>query len=497
MTACDENTGTMGFSVVEGNDTVSIKAVAFNVVTESVIASDVASRNSNMLLGKYKDPETDTYITAHCMTQLHTMGTSVFPPADSLWIYQYTGDIDELEADSCFLWLVVPSNIGDSLSQMKLVCHELAKPFEESQQYYMEDVDKWKEYVRQDGLHIPLTYTGANKRMLDADRKKYEYNYINIPLNSKYVAKDGEEYPDYGTYLLQSYYSGDKSDLANDYNFLRKVCPGFYIENTGGIDNIIKIANTYIRVWYSRYRKVKGVDTRISTYIDFPGTEEVMQLTFLDRDRKKLEELVEQANINDVETYIKAPGSIYTQLTLPVMDIMNQYDSSTGTYTNHESDTLNTARVFIPRINDASGVNPKYLLSIPQTILMVPTDSLQSFFAQRKTSDNRTTFTAAYTSNTNGYTFNNISTLITSMYRNFKKSGKSLLEYEEEHPDWNKVLLVPVQVSTANFSSTTVTTRVTHDMSLSTTRLVQGKEDTSDGRKITLSVIYSNAKRKE
>lgn len=497
MTACDENTGTMGFSVVEGNDTVNINAATFNVITESVIANDVASRNSNILLGKYKDPETDTYITAHCMTQQHTMGTALFPPMDSLWIYDQTGDITDFVADSCFLWLEIPKNIGDSLSQMKMICHELKKPFEEDTEYYMDDVNVWKDYVREDGMHIPLTYTGANKRMDDNVRKLYAANYLNIPLNDDYITQDGEHFENYGTYLMQTYYTGDKDDLKNDYNFLHNVCPGFYLENTGGIDNIMWISATYIRVWYSRVRYVKGVATKVAAYIDFPGTEEVMQLTFLDRDRTKLEKLVELANEGDVESYIKAPASIYTQMTLPVMDIMNQYDSSTGTYINHEADTLNTARLYIPRINDASNVDPKYMLSIPQTLLMVPTDSLNNFFLNRKTTDNRTSFIASYASNTNGYTYNNISTLITTMYRNFKKSGKSIEEYEQEHPDWNKVMLVPVQVYSATFNTSTVTMRVMHDMSLATTRLVQGIDDTSGGRKISLSVIYSNGKRKD
>jgi hypothetical protein len=498
MTACDENTGTMGFSVVEGNDTVNINAATFNVITESVLAHDVASRNTNILLGKYKDPETDTYITAHCMTQLHTMGTEQFPPVDSLWEYHETKNLNDITADSCFLWMMVPSNIGDSLSQMKMVCHELKKPFLEGKEYYMDDIDVWKEYVRgEDGIHQPLTYTGANKRMDDNVRKIIQGNYLNIPLNDNYIASYGNPYSNYGTYLLQSYYNGDKEDFKSDYKFLRNVCPGFYFENTGGIDNIMRITYTYIRVWFSRLRMVKGVETKVAGYIDFPGTEEVMQLTFLDRDKEKLEQLVELANLNDVESYIKAPASIYTQVTLPVMDVMNQYDSKTGTYTNHETDTLNTARLFIPRINEETEVNPKFKLSIPQTILMVPTDSLSSFFQKRKTTDNRTTFIATYASNTNGYTYNNISTLISTMYRNFKKSGKSIMEYEKENPNWNKVLLVPVQVNSATFNTTTVTMRVMHDMSLATTRLVQGKEDTSGGRKISLSVVYSNSKRKE
>lgn len=58
-------------------------------------------------------------------------------------------------------------------------------------------------------------------------------------------------------------------------------------------------------------------------------------------------------------------------MTLPIDDIMM----------NHKNDTINTAKVSLTRINNS--VNSKYSLGIPQKLLMIPKDSLYSFFKMK------------------------------------------------------------------------------------------------------------------
>ena len=58
----------------------------------------------------------------------------------------------------------------------------------------------------------------------------------------------------------------------------------------------------------------------------------------------------------------------------------------------------------------------------------------------------------------------------------------------EEHPNWNKVILVPVTV-TKN-TSTLQVVRIVHDMSLTSARLVRGQGN-GDDNPVSISVIYS------
>ena len=66
--------------------------------------------------------------------------------------------------------------------------------------------------------------------------------------------------------------------------------------------------------------------------------------------------------------------------------------------------------------------------------------------------------------------------------------GKELdSNWEASHPDWNKMVLVPISYKTT--SSSTVPTKVEHDMSLTSTRLVGGAN-----KGIDISIVYAKFK---
>ena len=60
--------------------------------------------------------------------------------------------------------------------------------------------------------------------------------------------------------------------------------------------------------------------------------------------------------------------------------------------------------------------------------------------------------------------------------------------WEAAHPDWNKVLIVPVSTTYATVGQTSQLVKVSNDMSIAETRLVRGEETNSN---ITISVVYS------
>ena len=115
---------------------------------------------------------------------------------------------------------------------------------------------------------------------------------------------------------------------------------------------------------------------------------------------------------------------------------------------------------------------------------MVPRDSLYTFFEQRNVTDNITSYLASYNSRKNTYTFNNISSLINRMYANRNKSV-----------NWNKVVLVPVQVTTTNTStssgSVTKVATINNELKVMSIRLVGGKRNQHDP--VRISVIYNKS----
>ena len=462
--ACDDTTEGIGGSITNDIDNINITSAVFPVATKSMVADSVLSRNNTGLIGKMKDPETGNYVKGDYMTQLGVLPTF---SVDTVAIKQANND--SIEAYGCYLLISYIANYGDTIAPMKVTAYEMTKPMEEDQEYYS-NYDAFKNgWVSESNPHWSSNYNLSNT----SDVKNFQ-----ISLNKPYT-KDSKTYNNYGSYILQTYAKHPEYFKTN-YKFLHKVCPGFYIKNVGGTGNMAKIWNTELIFQYKRQTKTKdGKDSIIVVSNHFDGTEEVLQLNKIENDTVKLKQLASQEKNC---TYLKSPAGIFTEVTLPIEDIMK----------GHEKDTLNTATISFPRLNNDNEDNP-YNFATPSTILMVQKDSLQSFFEKSKLADSRTSYTTSYSSTgtyKNAYTFQNIANLVSAMYKN-KGKGEN----------WNKVVLVPVNIITTAQGHTTVISKINHDMSLASTRLKRGVITTdSNGKEtspIQIKVIYSKFKEKE
>lgn len=473
--ACDDTTEGIGGSITNKIDNINISNSAFNVTTKSIVAGAVLSRNNTGLIGKMKDPETGNYVKGDYMTQLSVLPTFSVDTLD----YIKQANKGSIEADSCYLLVSYNASYGDTITPMKVTAYEMTEPMREDQEYYS-NYDAFKNgWVSESNPHWSSNYNLSNT----SDVKNFK-----IYLNKEYT-KDGKTYKNYGSYILQTYAEHPEYFKTN-YKFLHNVCPGFYIKNVGGTGNMAKIWNTELIFYWTRHKTIKKKDgVKDSTavgigYNRFDGTEEVLQLNKIENDTENLKKLASQEDW----TYLKSPAGIFTEVTLPIEDIMK----------GHEKDTLNTATISFPRLNNENEDNP-YNFATPSTILMVQKDSLQSFFEKSKLADNRTSYTTSYSSTgtyKNAYTFQNIANLVSAMYKN-KGKGEN----------WNKVVLVPVNVITTTQGYTTVISKINHDMSLASTRLIVGTDDpdkdyTTDqktGKKVAsgpirIKVIYSKFK---
>ena len=461
--ACDDTTEGIGGSITNKIDNINISDSAFNVTTKSIVAGAVLSRNNTGLIGKMKDPETGNYVKGDYMTQLSVLPTF---SVDTLDIKKANNG--SIEADSCYLLVSYNASYGDTIAPMKVTAYEMTKPMAEDQEYYSNYDAFEKGWVNENNQHWSSNYNLSNT----SDVKNFKI-YLNKEYKNK---KDGKTYKNYGSYIMQTYAEHPEYFKTN-FKFLHNVCPGFYIKNVGGTGNMAKIWNTELIFYWKKTIKAKdGVtDSTGIGYNRFDGTEEVLQLNKIENDTENLKKLASQEDW----TYLKSPAGIFTEVTLPIDDIMK----------GHEKDTLNTATISFPRLNNADEDNP-YNFATPSTILMVQKDSLQSFFEKSKLADNRTSYTASYSSTgtyKNAYTFQNIANLVSAMYKN-KGKGEN----------WNKVVLVPVNVITTTQGYTTVISKINHDMSLASTRLKRGIITTdSNGKEtspIQIKVIYSKFK---
>lgn len=457
--SCDDTTDGIGQSLTDNSDRLTITADTFSVSSRSIAADSVISRSATGYLGKVRDPETGGYITGNFMTQFHVLEDyDMFPDQSSITSRDADGNV---VADSCELRLYFSSSYGDSTAVMKMTARELDHPMLEDRKYYTNFDPEAEGYLRQGGASVDKVYTLEDLTTSEAARTQSGYTpNIQVPLNSPYTAKDGTTYNNFGTYLMREFFK-NKDNFSNSLKMAKNVLPGFYFKSQAGLGAMAYVDQVQLNVYY-RYH-AEEVDSVVNAYGIFVGNEEVLQTSTISNDKSTIDRLVADGSC----TYLKTPAGIFTELTIPVDEIYNA---------NHANDTINTAKLVLQRINNASASS--YALKQPSTLLILPKDSLYAFFENDDIANNKTSFLAAFSSTNNTYTFNNISGMVTAMRQNENKSA-----------DWNKAVIVPVTTTYTTIGTTSVLTRVVHDMSLTSTRLIGGAANTFGD--VKLSVVYS------
>lgn len=467
ISSCDEDTVGIGKSLTNTADLFTIVTDSFDVTSRSMTVPAVLSRSTYGYIGRIKDPETGAYITSDFMTQFATLENvvdSLFYPQDSV---VSVNDLGEIVADSCVITLILNNYVGDSLAAMKMTMYELDRPVEEGKTYYTDFDPEAEGYIRTDnGLKRNMVYSVVNLQQSDSLRNANANNLsIRIKLDKPYTDKNGKEYDNYGTYLMRTYYEHPEY-FKNPNAFTTNVCPGFYFKTTDGVGMMAEIDIARLAVYY---RFTMNGETYFN-YTLLYGTEEVLQTTHISNDQSLIDQMAEETGW----TYLKTPAGIYTEVTLPVDDIK----------LNHENDTIASAKIVFHKMNDKTELAAK-LLKDPTTLLMVEKDSLATFFENRKKPDNVSTYLATLNTSYNSYTFNNISSLINHLYAKKQEDDLS--------PDWNKVVLVPVQTVTTSsssyYTSSTTITAINNEMSITSSRLVGGPDN--QHAPIRISVIYN------
>ncbi len=461
--SCSEDTTTVGNTLTNDVDKFVITSDTFNITTRSIVADSVLSRSSYSYLGRMKDPETGSYISANYTTQFTVLeDEDYFIDKDSLLSFDEDGNV---LADSCFINLVVQSYTGDSLAAMKMTMTEMAKPIQENQFYYTNFDPEAKDYLRKDGIVKKKMYSIADLTLSDSLRNLRRngslYETIRIPLNDPYTDKNGITYNNYGTYIMRKFYEHPEYFKSSQV-FARNVCPGFYFQTVDGLGQIAEILYTQIEVNY-HYKLDSLILLDEET---FNGTEEVLQTNLFSSDIENIKRLA----ANESHTYLKAPEGIFTEITLPIEEIKS----------GHETDTIASAKIVFRRMNDTSDLSD-VILHEPQNLLMIARDSLYSFFEERNLPNNKTSYLATYSSSKNSYTFSNISGLINHMYA---RRGKDA--------NWNKAVLVPVQVTTTSASATSTTTTVAsvnNELRMTSVRLVGGSKNQHEP--VRISIVYN------
>jgi len=375
--------------------------------------------------------------------------------------------------------------------------YELNKPLEKNR-YTNIDPNKFYDKNNPSALLGTKAYSAYDESIVDSIRNGTDSNgnslyspHIVFTLSKELgnkLLKLNREHPEY---------------FKNSDAFIKNVFPGIYAKSIYGDGTVLYIDEVALQVQFNYYalddstsiplkKKEVGKTAIDSTFYTwrtaFASTKEVIQANqFANSDliKKRMEETD--------HTYIKSPAGIFTEATLPYDEIAQQLTN----------DTLNAVKLTFTNYDKQS--NYEYSMDVPNNVLLLRKKNLKSFFEENDLPDNITSFTVSHNNvSTNQYTFSNIARLVTTCI-NEKKAAKAKAqkaagstwsetaweaEWKANNPDWNKVLLIPISVtSQSNSSGGQTMTSIQNDLAPSYAKLKGGK-----GNDLKLEVTSSTFK---
>lgn len=462
LISCSEDTGSLG--IFPEQDAMSTSTASFGVLSNDLLNGVVPASSTTCFLGKVIDPETDEAITATFAAQFHTFENYTFPEKENI-----VPDANGHLCESVELRLFIKNTFGDKNNPMKLEVWPLSrdddKLLKESATLFT-NTDLWQYVDDSQGPIATKVFTATDYIMSDAERAGQNYlDNVRIVLPQEM-----------GDDIMETYYS-DPSAFRDSYSFIRKVCAGFLFRIVSGTGTMLNLEVSTMNINFS-YKENSESEEAIEALCRFAATPEVIQSTQFES--SNLDKLIG----NEEYTMLKTPAGICTELILPINDICK----------GHENDSITRASLTLSRVNNQDEVaqDDDYALGIPENLLLVRKQNFNSFFEKHQVSDSQQSYTTYFFETYNCYTFDNISRLISycknEKIAGMKASGMTEEEWENAHPDWNRVVLVPVTIATAvdtygNISQVSVN----QDLSLCSTKLVRGTE----ANPIKLQIIYS------
>ncbi len=422
-------------------------------------------------MGKYVDHDFGVF-EADFMTQ--------FNCADNMKIDEVPDSLLVRHQAYLYLYYDLGGYYGDSLTVNKLSVFELDKNLEtETKDYYYSDINPDDYY---NPLVAPLGsrfYSAKDLTVKDSLWNTYSNYSVRVRFPDEFadkLIKDNHEHPEH---------------FSDSESFIQNVFKGVYVKHDMGEGNLLAF-NSMSLILFTQiygtdslgniYRKPDGTPNSDSTLIKavatFEATKEVIQANRF-RNSDRLKQLADETK----HTYLKTPGGIFTEATLPINEVYS------GEFLN---DTLNAVQLSFTAYNDVveggNSVMPK-----PTKLALVRKKDMYSFFENNEITDNVTSYSSTISNNI--YKFNNINNLVITCRNEKLKAladGKMTAEeWEAVNPDWNKVVLIPVKVSTSTSSSgSTTVVDMLHDLSMSSVRLVGGP----DGPKLKMHVTYTSVK---
>ncbi len=381
LSGCNDELTQVGTGIQPENDRPLVHADTFYMKASTVLTDSVYARTTYGSLGEIYDPLYGN-LKSDFMCQFYSPENFRFRETP------YNGKIDSVE----FKIYYSRSWTGDSLTPMRVQLYEVTTPL--TRDFYT-NIDPGKYCNMQKSLGMQ-TYTARDLAVSDSlwnDKNTTSGEYTYSPNVTIRMPQE----------LGQRFYEAtiNTPEVFKNQNTFNEFFPGIYVTNTYGTGNILNIDGTQMNIFYKYVVKGSaGQDSIIQTAEVFSATSEVIQLN-----RFKNTDMSHLLEPNDSIAYLKSPAGVYTQLTIPAQDIA----------------PIIKGRIvsnFALSLKALPQEDWKYAFEAPANLLILPKDSVDSFFKSNSVENSITSFRAPYTASTRTYTFGNIAKLLKAHIEN-------------------------------------------------------------------------------
>lgn len=348
LSGCDDNTSFVGDILTPDRDIITAYSDTFRIAASTVQRDSLFAKTTAGLLGEYYDPlygrlKADFLCQFYCEDNYQFQETPYENKIDSIYMvfdYFVTGD-----PNSPFQFQIFP----------------VIKPLDKA---FYTNVNP-EDYCDLNNLWGSQVSTAAAGTIIDSAQVAGEYLYIRrieITMPQELGQMIYEE-------TIKNPASFKTQQAFNEF------FPGIYLTTGYGSGCMFDIQRSGI---FIDYKSVKESDTGEDSIIyrseRFITTKEVIQLNrFESSDTEQL--LADNENY----TYIKTPAGIYTRLVFPSQEIKSII----------EDRIINNAMFSIKNMPNE---NWPYALEPPPHLLLLPEDSLTSFFHNRSVDNNITSY---------------------------------------------------------------------------------------------------------
>ena len=380
LSGCNDDLTQVGTGIQPENDRPLVYADTFYMKAKTLLTDSVYARTIYGSLGEIYDPlygnlKSDFMCQFYCPENYRFSKTPLNEKIDSVEFKIYYSR----------------SWTGDSLTPMRAQLYEVTTPL--TRDFYT-NIDPTQYCNMQKSLGMQ-TYTARDLSVSDSLWNDKNTNGA-LTYQPRITIRMPQE-------VGQRFYDATVKtpEVFTDQNTFNEFFPGVYVTNTYGTGNILNIESTQMTIYYKYMTKgYTGQDSIGKWNETFSATSEVIQLN-----RFKNTDMSHLLEPNDSIAYLKSPPGVYTELTIPAQDIAPIIKGR----------IVSNVPLSLKALPQEEW---KYAFTAPNYVLILPKDSVDTFFKSNSVENSVTSYLGTYSASTRTYSFGNIAKLLKTHIEN-------------------------------------------------------------------------------